>query len=291
MTRAKDAKVWLDYTQEELDYNYNQRALVTNFEEYFERFRAESARVRDSLECRLDVPYGPSDAEKLDIFPATADDAPVVVFIHGGAWIGGSKDQYSYAAEHFVAAGAACAVVEFGLVPAVTLDELVRQNRAAIAWVWRNARDFGVDPERLYVVGNSSGGHVAGAMVVTDWARELGIPRDVIKGAMACSGMYELEPVRLSLRNDYLKLDAMAVERLSPIRHIPDDGLPLIVGYGANEHQEFRRQSQVFAAAWRARGLSCQEFDLPGLNHFDVGFAFVDPACPTMAAFLEMMSL
>ena len=288
---ADGTKVWLDYTQEQLDYNYDQRALVTNFQDYFDRYIGESARVREELECRRAVPYGPSEIENLDIFPVKQANAPVVVFIHGGAWTRMNKDMVSFPAEHFVAAGANYVAVEFGLVPDVTLDEQVRQNRAAIAWVWRNAAEIGADPDRLYVVGHSSGAHVTGLMVVTDWERDFGVPRNVIKGAMSCSGMYEMEPVRLSARNEYLHLDAAAVARLSAQRQNPHHGPPLIIGYGEHEHEEFRRQSIEFAAAWRARGLECQEFDLPGMNHFDVSFDFVNPATPTMAAMLEMMSL
>jgi arylformamidase len=291
MAEAKDAKVWLDYTQQELDYNYDQRALVLNFQEYFDRYDADSKRVRAALDCRLDVSYGLSEIETLDIFPAGKAGAPVVLFIHGGAWTRQSKDVVSYPAEHFVAAGANFIAINFGLVPAVTLDEQIRQARAAIAWTYREAAGFGADPERLYVVGHSSGAHVTGMTMVTDWDREFGLPRDVIKGAMAFSGMYELEPVRLSARNEYMKLDHDAVDRNSSIRHIPDDGPPLIIGCGGAEHEEFRRQTKAFAEAWRAAGRPCQEFDLPGLNHFDVSFEFVDPKCPAMIAMLQMMKL
>lgn len=290
MAEAGAAKVWLDYTQEELDYNYDQRALVTNFQQYIDHWIAESARVRETMDGTFDVPYGPSPDEVLDIFPA-APGSPVVVYLHGGAWRGMHKDWASYPAPAFVPAGATYVAVNFALVPAVTLDEQVRQSRAAIDWVWRNAGEIGVDAERLYVAGNSSGGHLTGVMITTDWEREHGLPRNVIKGALACSGMYELEPVRLSKRGDYVKLGDAAVDRLSPIRHIPDDGCPIVIGYGEGEHREFRRQSREFAAAWRARGLVCHEFDVPGRNHFDMNNVVADPDCPIMKSMFEIMGL
>jgi arylformamidase len=267
-----------------LDYNYDQRALVTNWEEYFHYNTTESERVRAKLECRLDIAYGPADDQILDVFPAAGSDTPVVVYIHGGAWTRMHKDANSHPAESFVAAGAAFVSVDFGLVPEVTLDEQVGHNRAAIEWVFRNCRDFGADPARLYIAGHSSGGHIVGMMLAQGQ-----FPPGMIKGALACSGIYELEPVRLSARNQYLHLDDGAVERLSPIRHLPDRGCPLIVGYGGGEHQEFRRQSIEFAAAWRARGFECQEFELAGLNHFDVAQQFNNPESAILEAMFAMM--
>ena len=245
---------------------------------------------RAKLECRLDVAYGPSADEILDIFPAPRADAPVVVYIHGGAWTRTHKDVNSYQAEAFVGAGMNFVSVHFGLVPSVTLDEQVQQNRDALAWVYRNARDFSADPERFYIAGHSSGGHNTGMMITTDWEATFGLPNDFIKGALACSGIYELEGARLSARNEYLRLDDDGVERNSPIRHISDNGCPVVIGYGALEHKEFRRQSIEFAAAWRDHGNPCQEFDLPGINHFEVGQQFNNPESPILVATFEMIS-
>ena len=291
MSEAEGNKVWLDYTQEELDYKYNQRALALDFQVYLDRYDTDSKRARATLACRRDIAFGPSEDENLDIFTTDKPDAPVVVFIHGGAWMRQSKEMVSYPAEAFVAAGAHYVAVNFGLVPAVTLDEQVRQARASIAWVYRNAQSFGADPEQLYVVGHSSGAHVAGMTIVTDWDTGYDLPRNVIKGAMSYSGMYELEPVRLSSRNEYMHLDHAAVDRNSSIRRIPSDGPPLIIGSGGGEHEEFQRQSKEFAEAWRAAGLSCREINLPGFHHFAVSFEFVRPGSEPLAAMLELMKL
>ena len=283
-------KVFLDYDQETLDAQYNQRSLVPDADDYIAVDVAESARVRQKLDCRIDVAYGPGEDETLDLFPAAAPGSPVVVYMHGGAWTRSDKSNESFMAEAFVAAGAAFVAVNFGLCPKVTLDEMIRQAREAVAWSCENAQDFNADPGRLYIAGHSSGGHVGGMMAVTDWTAH-NLPRTLVKGALLCSGMYDLAPVRLSARNDYLHLDEAAEDRNSAIRQIPADGCPLIVGYGGGEQTEFRRQSRAFAAAWRNAGLEVEEFDMPGVNHFQLRRHFNDPNSPILKAMLALMGL
>lgn len=286
--------VWLDYDQAALDRQYDQRTLVPDSARITDRYDVESERVRAEIDGKLDVPYGPSAEEVLDVFPAAPpggpEGAPVLVFVHGGAWARQHKDNYSFVAEHLTRAGVAVVVTNFALVPAVTLDELVRQNRAATAWAWRNARGFGADPDRLFVAGHSSGGHVAAMLVSTDWA-EFGLPADAVKGGVALSGMYDLEPVRLSARNSYLKLDAAAARRNSPIHHIPPRPVPMIVGHGDGELAEFQRHSRAYAAAWAARGYPCTPFEFAGLNHFEVCFEYARPDSALFAAMRTMMGV
>ena len=206
-------KVFLDYDQETLDAQYNQRTLVPDADDYIAVDVAESARVRQKLDCRIDVAYGPGEDETLDVFPAVSPGSPVVVYMHGGAWTRSDKANESFMAEAFVEAGAAFVAVNFGLCPKVTLDEMIRQAREAVAWSCENAQSFNADPDRLYIAGHSSGGHVGGMMVVTDWTAAHNLPRTLIKGALLCSGMYDLAPVRLSARNEYLQLDEAAETR------------------------------------------------------------------------------
>ena len=284
-------KVFLDYDQETLDAQYNQRTLVPDADDYIAVDVAESARVRQKLDCRIDVAYGPGEDETLDVFPAVSPGSPVVVYMHGGAWTRSDKANESFMAEAFVEAGAAFVAVNFGLCPKVTLDEMIRQAREAVAWSCENAQSFNADPDRLYIAGHSSGGHVGGMMVVTDWTAAHNLPRTLIKGALLCSGMYDLAPVRLSARNEYLQLDEAAETRNSAMRQIPGDGCPLIVGYGGGEQTEFRRQSREFAAAWRAAGLAVEEFDMPGVNHFQLRRHFNDPKSPILTSMLALMGL
>lgn len=289
-TDDRGEKVWLDYTQKELDDQYNQRKLVPDADDYMKRHAAWSDKVRAEIECRVDVPYGPSEDEKVDIFPAGRPDAPVVVYYHGGAWTRWHKDNNSFQAPAFVNAGATFVPVNFALVPNVTLDELVRQCRAAVAWVYNNARCFGADPDRLYVAGHSSGAHVVGLLAVTDWTA-WGLPAGIIKGAFAASGMYELEPVRLSSRNQYLHLDEGMTARNSAMRQIPDRMPPMVVAYGGREQIEFRRHSKDWVAELRRRGHEVTELDLPGLHHFEMAEQFVDAGTPLMRAILAAMDL
>ncbi|HTI87002.1 MAG TPA: alpha/beta hydrolase [Alphaproteobacteria bacterium] len=287
---ASAAKVYRDYTQEQLDAQYNQLSIVGDNSGYKQRKIAESARVRAKLDSILNVAYGPSPHETLDVFKCNRPGAPTLVFLHGGAWKGGHKDEVSFIAEPYVDGGANVVTVNFALVPDVRLDEQVRQAAASIAWTYKNARDFGGDPERVFVTGHSSGGHLTGMMMVTDWTK-FGVPANALKGGAPFSGMFDLEPVQLSWRNSYLKMNREEALALSSIRRIPDRPMPLVIGYGSGELDEFRRQSREFAAAWRARGYPCTEMELPGYNHFEVQQQMANPAGVIVPAVRRMMGL
>lgn len=264
-------KVYLDYDQEGLDRQYEHRHFVSDADEILAFQAAESKRVRAAAKGRFDVAYGEGEDELLDIYLADGDaPAPIVVFFHGGRWAMGSKNSNCEAAEMYAANGVHFISVNFSLLPQVTMDVLIGQCRDAAAWVWRNADNFGGDKDRMFVHGKSSGGHVAGMMAVTDWTTYGDLPADLFKGGLLVSGMYDLEPVRLTFRNEWLKMDEAAALANSPIRHIPENGCPLIVGVGALETDEFRRQSREFAEAWGAAGLQCEFAEMPGRHHFSI---------------------
>ncbi|HEY4135882.1 MAG TPA: alpha/beta hydrolase [Alphaproteobacteria bacterium] len=293
------AKVWGPYTQVELDAQYYQMSALTEAErQYNHHFKTtESSRVRAALakDALLDVAYGDSLAERLDVFRPpprqAAAGTAIQVYFHGGDWKAGKKEDVSFIAEPFVAKGVMFVAVGYGHVPDITLDEHVRQARAAVAWVYRNAANLGGDPERLFLSGHSSGGHVCAEVAVTDWPKLHGLPGDVVKGAAPISGVFDLAPVRLSSRHVYLSLDRAAVDRLSPIQQIPERALPIVVGYGTRELEEFKRQSRDFAAAWRRSGQPCLEVELPGLNHFAVNHAFANPQGPLLKAIFTQMNV
>jgi arylformamidase len=279
--------VWGKYTQEELDQQYDQSTLVHNTSELMEINAHDSAKIRIELDSILNVSYGPTLMERLDIFPVASKGAPVVIYHHGGAWTRSDKDQCSYIAPGLVAAGVNVVVPDFALAPKASLDEIVRQNRSAIAWVWHNAEEYGWDRNNIHSLGHSSGGHICGMMLVTDWAGDYGLPMDIVKSAAACSGMHELEPVRLSHRNTYLDLTEQAAKRNSAIRHIPKTDIPLTVSWGNGELAEFQRQSREFAEAWAAAGHTVQTILLDGMNHFQVGRAIVNPDYPVLPNILK----
>lgn len=281
--------VFLHYSQAELDRQYDQRAWAPNGAEVIRRYTENSDKVRETLGDPLVFSYGSTAAETLDVYPTSTANAPVHVFIHGGAWRLLSKRDSAFAAENFVRAGAHFVALDFALLPTVTLPEMVAQVRRAVGWVFRNAHEFGGDPTRLHVSGHSSGGHLAGCVAVTDWTA-LGLPRDVVKSTVCASGMYDLLPVRLSARNDYVKLTAETEHVLSPIRHLDKLSGPVFVGYGSLESDEFKRQSRDFAAALGSR-LAAPPAEYEGLNHYEVADTLAEPHTRLGRAALDLMGL
>ncbi len=263
-------KAFLDYDQAELDRQYDQRAWAPNAIEVINRYAADSEAVRRRLGEPETHPYGEGRAATLDLFRAHRPHAPIHVFIHGGAWRTLGKRDSAFAAETFVRAGAHFVALGFELLPVATLDEMVQQVRSAIAWIYRNADRLGGDPGRIFVSGHSSGAHLAGTVVTTDWRAQFRLPPDVVKGALCISGTYDLEPVRRSARNAYVQLDAGMVDRLSPARHADNIACPVVVGTGEHESDELKRQARDFAALAEGRGVPVRLIEGAGLNHFEI---------------------
>lgn len=290
--KIKRKHVFLNYTQAELDAQYDQGILGTNRLAYREHWRAETARAQRLLETRLDVPYGRAEVEKLDIYlpvRKTRKPAPVMVFFHGGAWRALTKDESAAYAPTYAAAGAIVVVPDFGAAPGTRLSEMVAQARRAIAWTWNNIADYGGGPDRIVVAGHSSGGHMAGMTLVGDWRGKAKLPEDAIKGGILFSGAYDLTPVRLSARNDYLKLSPAAARRLSVTQAIPRRGCPLIVGVAEGDLHDFRRQGRALASAWKKAGNTVDLLDIAGVNHFDMGDVFADAKSPLGRATVHML--
>jgi arylformamidase len=289
-----EPRVFLDYTQSELDAAYNQAAYQANIQQLRERWIANSERTRARIGPPERHAYGASEVERLDIFrtPAPAP-APVFVFIHGGAWRAGSAKTYAAPAETFIKAGAHYIVPDFVLVQDAggSLLPMADQVCRAIAWVHKNAQSFGGDPERIYVGGHSSGSHLAACALTTDWPNAYDRPADIIKGGMLSSGMYDLAPVRLSHRSSYVKFTDEMVERLSPQRHIDRLTAPLIVAYGTYETPEFQRQARDFAAAVRAAGKPVELVVGEHYCHLELPETLCSPYGLLGAAVLQMMGL
>lgn len=285
--------VFLTYDREALDREYNNRAKVANATEVLEWYARQSAAARAELACRLDIACGDHAGERLDVFPARGGGpAPVQVFIHGGYWHRLDKADFSYVARPFLAAGAAVAVVNYALMPAVTMDELVRQCRASLAWVWRNATSFGGDPGRVFVSGHSAGGHLVAMVMATDWPRfGDGLPADLVKAGTGISGLYDLEPIRLSYLNDVLALSPEDVERNSPARLLPTLPRPLTIAVGEKEGAEYHRQVEALVHPWRAHGVPLEVMDLAGHDHFSIMASVADRAAPLTRAILRQMGL
>lgn len=265
-------KVFLHYDQAELDRQYDQRAWASNALEVIQRYGENSDKVRVRLGEPQTYAYGSTPVETLDLYRAKRAVAPLHVFIHGGAWRLLSKRESAFPAEIFVHAGAHFAALDFAQLPTVTLTEMASQARRAIAWLYRHANAIGVDPERIYMSGHSSGAHLAALVAVTDWG-QFGIPGGVLKGAICASGIYDLRPVRLSARNDYVRLSQEMEQALSPQRHLDQIGCNLIVAFGEFESDEFKRQARDFASAAGRRATLIEK---KGLNHFEVAESLGD---------------
>ena len=277
------------YSPEDLDRQYNARATVDDLAPILARYAEESRVARDTLTCHTGVAYGPHPDETLDIFPATQPGSPVLIFVHGGYWRALSKDESSFMAPAFVEAGATVVAVNYSLAPGASLDEIVRQCRAALAWVAHEIHRYHGDPARIHIAGSSAGGHLVGMLLADGWHADFGIAPDTVKSATPVSGLFDLEPLINTHVNAWMHLDAESAARLSPLQHLPTQGCPLIVSYGETETAEFARQSRQYLDAWHHRGFAGQYIDMPGTNHFDVILHLADPASPlTLAVFAAM---
>lgn len=285
--------IFRGYDREALDREYDNRKKVANSAELIARYASESEAARRTLACRLDVRYGLHAGETLDVFlPPGPAPAPVHVFIHGGYWHRMDKADFGFVARALQPAGAAVVAINYALMPSVTMDELVRQCRAAVAWVWRNASSFGGDPGRIFVSGHSAGGHLTAMVMSTDWAAFGGLPADVVKGGCGISGLYDLEPIRLCYLNDTLGLSPEAARRNSPVHRVPERSPgSLLLAVGGLEGPEYHRQTDEMAEAWARRGLAGRVLDLAGLHHFSIVAQLEDPRSPLARAVLRQMGL
>lgn len=279
--------------QAALDAAYDQNVYAPNRLQLLERYSSNSEMTRSVLGSPQRFGYGEAEIEGLDIYRSTTTNAPIQIFIHGGAWRSGTAAQYAFPAEVFVRAGAHFVVPDFDWVQDHDGDlrPMVAQVRRAIAWVARNAVQFGGDPDRIYLSGHSSGAHLAGVALTTDWDRDFGLPSIVIKGALLCSGMYDLKPVRLSARSSYVTITDEIEQELSAMRHLEAIVPPLVVGYGTLETPEFQRQSKEFAEALTARGHSVDLLVAEHCNHFEILETLANPYGLLGQAALAQMGL
>lgn len=262
-----ETPVYLHYTRDALDREYDNRAKVADSARHIAWFTSASRQTRRQLDGVLDVSYGPGEAETLDIFPCGSSSAPVSVFFHGGYWRALHKDDFSFVAGAFVPAGAVSVVVNYALIPSVDMNGLVAQCRRAMRWVYHNIARYGGDPARIHACGHSAGGHLVAMMMATDWPTfGGGAPESLVAGGLGISGLYDLTPIRLCFLNDDLGLDHATVGANSPVLLDKRNRGPLDLVYGGAEGDEYARQSRALAAIWpETRALA-----LDGRNHFTI---------------------
>ena len=289
----KGTKVWMGLDQVELDAAYDQTAYAPMIRQFNKRYASISETTRKRLGAPKRFAYGPTPVEGLDLFPAKSANAPVFVYVHGGAWLRGTAKDYAYPADLFVNAGVNYVVLDFIAVDAADGDlrMMADQVRRGIAWVYKNAASFGGDTKRFYVSGHSSGGHLAGVAMVTDWQKEFSLPPDMITGGLLMSGIYDLKPARLSARSSYVKFDDDMEQALSSIRHIELLRAPVTVTYGTFETPEFQRQSRDFAAAVKAAGKPVELLEAADFGHFEMCESLGNPYGPNGLAALKLMKL
>jgi arylformamidase len=275
--------VFRQYDQAALDAQYNLRAAVPEHPEHFRRWAEASAAARDRLEGHLDLAYGDHPKQALDYFPAAENAAPILAFIHGGYWQALDKSDFSYPAPAWVERGVSFASINYPLAPEAGIPEILDSCRAAVLWLWHNASALGADRKRIFLAGHSAGGHLATLLLATDWTSFGALPAGLVTGACSVSGVYDLEPIRLSYQNPVLKLDAATARAMSPIHARPPRDRPLLVAVGGAETPEFLRQQQAFAEGWSAAGARLDQLLLDGLNHYQAADCLADARSPAFA--------
>ncbi len=271
------------------DSQYNARAMIPDHAQIFERWKSRSREVRANAACRLDIPYGPSAAERIDIFPAQGSSEALLVFIHGGYWRSLDKSDFSYLAPAFTSHGVTLALPNYGLCPQIGIEDIVKQNLLALAWLWHHGVRYGVNPGRLYVAGHSAGGHLTAMMLAARWnVYTPELPYNLVKGALAISGIYDLAPLaQAPFVNADLKLDAALARKLSPVSMPPATSAPLYTAVGGDESDEFKRQNALIAQVWRSAFAGT--IPMPGRNHLTVVEELANPESELFKLALAMM--
>ena len=269
--------VYLDYDQAGLDAQYNLRARWPDHDRYFDRWAAESAATRERLACRLDLAYGPTAGQRLDLFPAADTPAPLIAFIHGGYWQALDKSDFSYLASAFHDQGLAYASLNYDLAPGAGIAAMVGQIRRALVWLQDHAGELGIDAARICAVGHSAGGHLVAMAMTTDWSTAFGCPHSPLAAGCSISGLYDLRPIYLCYHQQVLNIAADALAQLSPVDLAPGDCTALLCAVGEEETQEFLRQQRGFLDAWHGKGASVDGMIVSRHHHFSILDCLLDP--------------
>jgi arylformamidase len=274
-----------------LSREYNNRALVPDHPQYFARWAEDSARARSRMSCYLDRRYGDMPGEAIDIFPARKGDGTCMMFIHGGYWRSLDKKDFSFLAPAWVDAGVSLAAVNYDLCPKVSMEEIVQQMLRASRWLWLHAEDYGMDQDRLYVSGHSAGGHLVAMLMCAVWpVFDSRLPKDLWKGGLAISGLYDLRPLpHVDFLQPDLRLDEPTALRLSPAFMPPATRAPVMTCVGGDESSEFQRQNAVLGERWRSAVSA--DIAMPRKNHFSVVDGLADQASALFQGARRLMKL
>lgn len=287
------ATLYRDFTtQAQLDEQYDVENSVPDFTQYLRHFDELNAKALSTLNPQMKLRYGETKPEYLDFYPAPQtgeeEEPPLLVFFHGGYWRMLASEDFAFAALGPVAEGFSVANVNYTLCPNVTMDEIVRQCRAAIAWLIRN-ENLKFNRRKIIVSGHSAGGHLTAMCLLTDWEGEYGLPNDCIAGGIPVSGLFDLKPFPYSFLQPALQLSWAEIDRNSPQFHLRKDLPPMHVTWGAAESSEFHRQSTEFADGLEALDNQVTRYAQPGANHFTAMSEFETPGTPIMQTLKSMI--
>lgn len=283
---------WRGRSAEELERHFNPRVAIGDEAANREvvRYTDLSAATRKTLPGEYDLRYGAAEKQTLDVHRPAAAGAPILLFIHGGFWRRLDKSDHSFIAPDFVKAGAVFVNLNYDLCPAVTLDDIVREAREGLVWVWRNAARLGGDPARLYVSGHSAGAHLCALLLAEDWTSE-GLPADAVKGACLISGIYETAVVPRISVNQEVRLDAAMAARCDALSRSPRGRPHLLATVGGAEPEGWRAQTEAYAAACRAAGHAPEVLTVSGANHFTLIHDFATVGGAQHGAMRHIMDL
>eukprot|EP01037_Dinobryon_pediforme_P013526 gene13526-13645_t len=284
--QADEPKVYLDYTQKQLDDAYTQLVYAPNTLQLQARYAANSAQTRARLGAPKVIAYGEKPIERILLYPSSRPNAPLFVFLHGGAWRAQKAENYLYPAEMFLDQGISYAAVDFDGVEGTDgrLEPTLDQLRRAARHLRDNAAALGCDPERITLGAHSSGAHWGGLLVTTDWQQQ----KQPFRNALLISGLYDLRGPRLSVRSSYVKFDDAMEDAFSAQRHIDRLATPLILMTGTLETPEFQRQSRDFTAAVKAAGKPVELRIGEQHNHFEMCDTLGNPYAIAGRAALEL---
>ena len=284
------SETYKGFRPDEMEYQYNPRESVPEYPELAKVRAAQAKKVRETVKSWLNISYGSSPREMLDIYAADKPGGPVLIYIHGGYWRSGSKEDNCNFVPTFTKRGATVVLVEYDLCPQVTVTDIVRQTRASIAWVCKNIMRYSGDPSRIYVSGHSAGGHLTAMALAHDWTQE-GLPQDCTKGAVATSGVFDLDMVMKISVQEQVRMTPEVAKLNSPFENPPRVKCPLVVAVGSAEPKGWQQMSEDYFNYCKQQGINAEYLVVPGANHYTMAEKLLDDTNPLTQAMIKQMNI